>query len=80
MDARLQDQRREHSGGASEDVAQRRKMGSGGHATCNDVAFLLPPNGAPKIVVAYYTASCANGDQCYAVLAEVGRIVSTGFG
>ena len=54
------------------------KTGTGDYATANDVAFLLPPDGKPKIVAAYFTASRANSEQQNVVLAEVGRIISSG--
>lgn len=56
------------------------KTGSGDYATANDVAFLLPPAGAPKVVAAYFTGSHANPHQQEAVLAEVGRIVAARLG
>ncbi len=56
------------------------KTGSGSHATTNDIAFLIPPSGAPKILTAYYTASRADEDQRDATLANVARIVSRRFG
>jgi beta-lactamase class A len=51
------------------------KTGSGDHATAGDVAFVLPPAGAPKIVAAYTTASRADDDGQDATLAAVARIV-----
>ncbi|MGH7662205.1 MAG: class A beta-lactamase [Vulcanimicrobiaceae bacterium] len=55
------------------------KTGSGGYATANDVAFLIPPQGAPKIVAAYYTRSRATPSQQDAILADVARIVTRYF-
>ena len=55
------------------------KTGSGDYATANDVAFLLPPAGAPKIVAAYYTGSGANAEARDATLAAVGRMVASRF-
>lgn len=56
------------------------KTGSGAHATRNDIAVLYPPSRSPIFVTAYYTGSPASGDARDAVLAEVGRIVSSAFG
>ncbi len=56
------------------------KTGTGDHATANDVAFLLPPTGAPKIVAAYFTGSRADEDAQNDVLAAVGRLVTRRFG
>jgi beta-lactamase class A len=51
------------------------KMGTGDHATANDVAILWPPGRAPILVAAYYTASAANRTEQDAVLAAAGNIV-----
>ncbi|HTW36655.1 MAG TPA: class A beta-lactamase [Rhizomicrobium sp.] len=51
------------------------KMGTGAHATANDVAVLWPPGRAPILVAAYYTASQASRAEQDALLADVGRIV-----
>ena len=51
------------------------KMGTGNHATANDVAILWPPGRAPILVAAYYTDSQATDAQQDALLADVGRIV-----
>jgi beta-lactamase class A len=55
------------------------KTGSGANATANDVAIINPPGRAPIFVAAYYTGSSATGAEQDAVLAEVGRIVSSTF-
>lgn len=52
------------------------KTGSGDYATANDVAFLLPPHGSPKIVAAFFTGSHAQAAQQDETLAGVGRIVT----
>ena len=51
------------------------KMGTGAHASANDVATLWPPGRAPILVAAYYTASRATYAEQNALLADVGRIV-----
>ena len=56
------------------------KTGSGAYATSNDVAVLYPPARSPIFVAAYYTGSSATEEQRHAVLAQVGHIVSAGFG
>ncbi len=55
------------------------KTGTGDYATANDVAFLLPPAGAPIIVAAYFTASRANAEQQNQTLAAVGKLVAHRF-
>ena len=56
------------------------KTGSGAHGTRNDIAILEPPGSRPPVfVAAYYTGSSATPDERAAVLASVGRIVSSTF-
>jgi beta-lactamase class A len=55
------------------------KMGTGAYATANDVAILWPPQRAPILVAAYFTASRANARECNGVLADVGWIIATRF-
>ncbi len=55
------------------------KTGSGDHATSNDIAVLYPPRRRPIFVAAYYTGSSGSSSARDEVLAEVGRIVSSGF-
>jgi beta-lactamase class A len=53
------------------------KTGAGELATRNDVAVLWPPRRAPIVVAAYYTGSSQPTAVRNAVLAQVGRIVSS---
>ena len=55
------------------------KTGTGSNASSNDVAVIYPPGRPPIFVAAYYTGSSATGDKRDAVLAEVGRIVSSAY-
>jgi beta-lactamase class A len=53
------------------------KTGSGDDGATNDIGILYPPGRAPILVAAYYSGSKAPREAREAVLAEVGRIVST---
>lgn len=55
------------------------KTGSGDHGSTNDIAIVNPPGLAPIFVAAYYTGSTADSAAREAVLAQVGKIVSTTF-
>lgn len=55
------------------------KTGSGERGTANDVAVIWPPDRAPFIVTAYLTGATASADRQNAVIAAVGRAVTTAF-
>ena len=55
------------------------KTGTGDHNATNDIAVIWPPGRAPIIVTAYYTESPAPIGEREAVLAEVGRLVTSHF-
>lgn len=55
------------------------KTGSGDRGTANDVAVIWPPDRAPFIVTAYLTGATASADRQNAVIAAVGRAVTTAF-
>lgn len=55
------------------------KTGSGEQGTANDVAVIWPPDRAPVIVTAYLTGATASADRQNAVIAAVGRAVTTAF-
>lgn len=52
------------------------KTGRGPRFETNDVAIVWPPGRQPLLMAAYYAESSATGDECEAVLAEVGRIAA----
>lgn len=53
------------------------KTGTSGNGVANDIAIAWPANRKPLLVAAYYDAPGATDDVRNAVLAEVGRIVSS---
>jgi beta-lactamase class A len=55
------------------------KTGSGERGTANDVAVIWPPDRAPFILTAYLTGATAPADRQNAVIAAVGRAVTTAF-
>jgi beta-lactamase class A len=55
------------------------KTGSGERGTANDVAVIRPPDRAPFILTAYLTGAAAPADRQNAVIAAVGRAVTTAF-
>jgi beta-lactamase class A len=52
------------------------KTGSGENNATNDIAVMWPPGRAPIIVAAYYAEAHASGDECNAVLSEIGRLAA----
>jgi beta-lactamase class A len=52
------------------------KTGTGRLGSTNDVGVLWPPQGAPRVVVAYLTECKAGGDAREAALASVARCVA----
>ena len=55
------------------------KTGTGANGAANDVAILWPPNRAPVLVVVYCSGSTKSYKDLYAVIADVGGIVSNEF-
>jgi beta-lactamase class A len=53
------------------------KTGSGRHNATNDIAVIWPNGRAPVIVTTYYVEAHASDDERNAVLAEIGRLVTT---
>jgi beta-lactamase class A len=53
------------------------KTGSGLHNATNDIAVIWPNGRAPVIVTTYYIESEASNDERNAILADVGRLVTT---
>ncbi|MEH6951667.1 class A beta-lactamase [Nitrobacter sp. NHB1] len=53
------------------------KTGTGERGTANDVAVVWPPDRAPMIVTAYLTGAAVSADRQNAVMAAVGRAVTT---
>lgn len=55
------------------------KTGSGSNGASSDVAAIWPNGKKPLLVAVYYTGSDGNADQQAAVIAEVGRIITSHF-
>jgi beta-lactamase class A len=53
------------------------KTGSNGENTTNDIAIIWPPRQAPVLMAAYLTACAGSEAKRNAVLAQVGRLVTT---
>jgi beta-lactamase class A len=53
------------------------KTGTGERGTANDVAVIWPPDRAPFIVTAYLTGAAVSADRQNAIIAGVGRAVTT---
>jgi beta-lactamase class A len=53
------------------------KTGTGEQGTANDVAVIWPPDRAPFVITAYLTGAAAPAERQDAVMAAVGRAVTT---
>jgi len=53
------------------------KTGTGERGSCNDVAIVWPPAGAPWLIAAYMSDSSASTSDLSSALADVGRLVAT---
>src|SRR5690606_28862020 len=53
------------------------KTGTGERGTANDVAVIWPPDRAPFVVTAYLTGATVPADRQNAVMAAIGRAVTT---
>ena len=53
------------------------KTGSSDDGATDDIAIVWPPQGKPKLIVAYYQGSPASAEARNAVLAEIGRLATT---
>lgn len=56
------------------------KTGTGGNGSANDIAIAWPPGRAPILITAYFTGSKISDDARSAVIADVARIATAGFG
>jgi beta-lactamase class A len=55
------------------------KTGCGENGASNDVAIVWPPNNKPFLITVYYSGSGHSQEKQSAVIAEIGRIISTAF-
>jgi len=55
------------------------KTGRGANGATNDVAVLRPPNRPPIFLAIYSVGSTASANERTATVAEVARVVATGF-